>query len=85
MDRLDLVICVIARVIANVDKKTLENATNPNDALDIDVLFSTTLPAIVITSDKRMLTAARESGSGSHWRVKSPDELLAWLADRAAS
>ncbi len=85
MDRLDLVICVIARLITNVDKKTLENAMNPNDALDIDVLFSTMLPAIVVTSDRRMLTAARESGSGSHWRVKSPAELLAWLAGHASS
>ncbi len=84
MDRLDLVICVVARVIANASKKTLENATNTNDAIDIDVLFSTMLPAIVITSDKKMLTAARESGSGAAWRVKSPTELLEWLAEHAS-
>ncbi|HEY4242065.1 MAG TPA: hypothetical protein VGM88_19740 [Kofleriaceae bacterium] len=84
MDRLDLVVRVIARLAVNVNKKPKSSVPNANDAIDIDVLFSTMLPSIVCTSDKKMLAAARESGSGSAWRVKSPSELLVWLTDETA-
>lgn len=79
LDRLDLVIGVIARLAVHVNKRSASTAADTNDALDVDVLFSTMLPAVVCTSDRRMLIAARESGSGSDWRVKSPADLLAWL------
>jgi hypothetical protein len=78
MDRLDLIISVLARLAVNVNKRL--SAPDTNDAIDIDVLFSTMLPAIVCTSDGKMLAAARGSGSGSAWRVMSPDEILVWLS-----
>jgi hypothetical protein len=80
IDQLDLVIRVIARLAINVNRRTTPPDTN--EAIDLDVLFSTMLPAIVCTSDRKMLSAARECGSGSAWRVMDPPELLSWLRAR---
>jgi acyl carrier protein len=80
LDRLDLVVRVIARLAVNQNKRRAAGTPNTNDAIDLDVLFSTMLPAVVCTSDKKMLAAASASGSGSAWRVKNPTDLLAWLS-----
>lgn len=80
VDRLDLVIRVIARLAVNVNKKRNPTGPDDNDAIDLDVLFSTMLPAVICTSDKRMLSAAAGSESGSAWRVMPPSELIAWLS-----
>lgn len=81
VDQLDLDIRVIAMLAINVNQRTTPPDTN--EAIDLDVLLSTMLPAIVCALDRKMLSATRACGSGSAWRVMEPKELLTRLSARA--
>jgi predicted nucleic acid-binding protein len=79
LDRLDLLIRVVGAYSARAGNPEHPYAADTNDAMDMDILFSTVLPAVVVTADKRMRNAARASGSADGWRVMFPGELLEWL------
>lgn len=79
VDKLDLVARVIADYAMKVNDPRHPYVPDPNDAIDLDVLFAVALPAIVCTSDGGLLKLAKRSGSGLGWKVMKPAELLEWL------
>ena len=79
LDKLDLVVRTLALHAVRINGGRSKRTPDLNDAIDFDVMFTVTLPAVICTSDKGMLNLAHESGSGDDWRVKSPTELLDFL------
>jgi hypothetical protein len=83
VDRLSLVAGVLARHAQRAIKDP-NYLAKTNDALDVDILYAVALPAIVCTTDGRLLNLARETNSSDAHLVKSPSELIDWLkADTA--
>lgn len=81
VDKLDLYVHSVVRYGFDVRGKTVPDE---NDAVDLDILFTTVLPAWVCTSDRRLRNIARNSGSADAWRVMNPDELMGRLATQKA-
>jgi hypothetical protein len=85
LDRLDLLLRVVAAYSARAGDPEHPYAADTNDAMDMDILFSTVLPAVVVTTDKRMRNVARTCGSADGWRVMFPGELLDWLGAESST
>jgi hypothetical protein len=79
LDRLDLLIRMVGAYSARAGDPEHPYAADTNDAMDMDILFSTVLPAVVVTADRGMRSVARTCGSADGWRVMFPGELLEWL------
>jgi hypothetical protein len=86
LDKIGLLIGVVSRYIVRaLDEEQPPYSPDPNDAIDLDVLYAAVLPAIVCTFDRKMRRAAKESGSSDSWRVMDLAELVAYLENEAAT
>ena len=56
-----------------------------NDAIDFDVLFAVSLPAIICTSDRAMRRVAEKSQAADARFVVTRDELLQRLRNEGAA
>ncbi|CAM4282253.1 hypothetical protein [Corallococcus exiguus] len=82
VDRLGLFVHVVAHYAVEANNPARPYEADINDAVDLDILYAATLPAVVCTTDKRLRRIARSTGSADGWRVMSPSELLKWLRNQ---
>lgn len=81
LDKLDLAIRVIALRSAEAGTgKAPYKPKGPNDAIDFDLLFGVALPALICTSDDRLVRLAARTESADAKRVMLPKKLIANLA-----
>jgi hypothetical protein len=81
LDKLDLAIRVIAlRTLQAGEAHAAYKPSRSNDAIDFDLLFAVALPALVCTSDGRLVRLAQDTGSADANRVMLPTDLLTRLA-----
>jgi hypothetical protein len=80
--KLDLLIHVLAKCVsqASARKTPYRPKGEPNDALDIDLLFALPLPAWVVTADMGFHGLVRSTTSSDKSAVMTPRELLDRLA-----
>ncbi|EAU64666.1 hypothetical protein STIAU_1379 [Stigmatella aurantiaca DW4/3-1] len=82
VDRLGLFVHAVAHYAVEANNPARPYEADINDAVDLDILYAATLPAVVCTTDKRLQRIARNTGSSEGWRVMTPSELLAWLRNQ---
>jgi hypothetical protein len=73
VDALDLYVRSIVRY--GLDLRA-QLKPDENDAVDLDILFTTVLPAWLCTGDVRLQNIAWRSGSADAWRVTGPAALI---------
>lgn len=78
VDQMGLYVRVLATVGVGIRSGQL--VAQNNDGVDLDILFTTLLPAWVCTSEHRLVALAERSGSSDGYRVMTPATLLARLA-----
>jgi rRNA-processing protein FCF1 len=79
VDRLSLLVHAVAHYMVKTTQPGKPYIADLNDVVDLDILSTATLPAVVCTTDKGLRNLARQSGSSDGWRVMTPVELLDWL------
>ena len=77
LDRLALYVRSLAVFCEGV--RSGARTAQDNDSIDLDILFTTALPAWLCTSDRRLRALARETGIAAADQVVNPAELLAEL------
>ncbi|WNG56537.1 hypothetical protein F0U59_18575 [Archangium gephyra] len=84
VDRLSLVIQATAHFEMSARAPRTPYKAKPNDAVDLDILYCVTLPAILCTAEKRLVNIVRSTTSSDAWRVMRPKQLLEWLESQAS-
>ncbi|MFP2910238.1 hypothetical protein ACLESD_35405 [Pyxidicoccus sp. 3LFB2] len=79
VDRLNLVIHATAHFEMSARSQPTPYKAKPNDAVDLDILYGVSLPAILRTAEKRLVNIVGNTTSSDAWRVMRPNQLLEWL------
>lgn len=82
IEKLDLVIHVMARRATQAANKRYNPKKPRNDSIDLDLLFGVPLPAIVCTNDDTFVDLIRSTDSPDKDKVMTPEELLSYLKEQ---